>query len=327
MAKISRRDAQVNARIVYWGIEGAGKTSNLHAAFAKLRPDHRGELRVMPTRLDPSVSYEVLPIELGDIAGVRTQIELIAVPGPAEQAPTRKQLLDQVDGVVFVVDSQRERIDANIASFEELRQALRAYGRQMEDVPLLVQYNKRDLADPYALEDLHRKLDVKGAIVFEAVATDGTGVLQTLSTISKRVIRSLREQGVGAASAQAEPATPLAPPPELRASEPARATQAGSSAARMEHAILEEARHPEHAAIGVTAHETETLLDGPAWEQATAASELPGARRLQIESVGSARATGDGGVRIELVIVDEEGRRSSAVLALRLEGPAEGSGS
>ena len=195
MAKVSSRDAQVNARIVYWGVEGAGKTANLHAAYAKLRPDHRGELRSVPTRLDPSVSYEVLPIGLGDIAGVRTQIELVAVPGPAEQAPTRKQLLDQVDGVVLVVDSQPERVDANIASFEELRQALRAYGRQIEDVPLVVQYNKRDLADPYALEDLHRKLDVKGAVVFEAVATDGTGVLQTLSTISKRVIRSAARVG------------------------------------------------------------------------------------------------------------------------------------
>ncbi len=320
MAKISSRDSQVNARIVYWGVEGAGKTTNLHAAYTKLRPDHRGELRVVPTRLDPSVSYEVLPIELGDIAGVRTQIELIAVPGPAEQAPTRKQLLDQVDGVVFVVDSQRERIDANIASFEELRQALRAYGRQVEDVPLLVQYNKRDLADPYALEDLHRKLDVKGAIVFEAVATDGTGVLQTLSTISKRVIRSLREQGVGAAPLPAEPLAPPTPPPALRAPAAPSAPSAVSASARMEHAILEEARHPEHRAIGAAAQETETLLDGPAWEQATAANESASARRLHIESVGSAAATADGGVRIELVIADEEGRRSSAVLTLRLEG-------
>jgi hypothetical protein len=310
MAKVSSRDAQVNARIVYWGIEGAGKTTNLHAAYTKLRPDHRGELRVIPTRLDPSVSYEVLPIELGDIAGVRTQIELIAVPGPAEQAPTRKQLLDQVDGVVFVVDSQRERIDANIASFEELRQALRAYGRQMEDVPLLVQYNKRDLADPYALEDLHRKLDVKGAIVFEAVATDGTGVLQTLSTISKRVIRSLREQGIGAGAA---PSEPLAPAP------PAAAPPGASASARMEHAILAEAGHPEHAAIGDAAHETETLLDGPAWEQVANARESAAERRLHIESVGAAAVAGDGAVRIELVIADEEGRRSSAVLTLRLE--------
>ncbi len=318
MAKISSRDSQVNARIVYWGIEGAGKTTNLHAAFAKLRPDHRGELRVVPTRLDPSVSYEVLPIALGDIAGVRTQIELIAVPGAAEQAPTRKQLLDQVDGVVFVVDSQRDRIDANIASFEELRQTLRAYGRQIEDVPLLVQYNKRDLADPYALEDLHRKLDVKGAVVFESVATDGTGVLQTLSTISKGVIRSLREQGLGAVNAPVAPLAP-SPGPSLRAPEAPRGVAPSGASARMEHAILEEAEHPEHAAIGAAARETETLLDTPAWEQATAAREGLGERRLHIEAVASATATGDGGARIELVIADDEGRRSRAVLTLRLE--------
>jgi signal recognition particle receptor subunit beta len=320
MAKVSSRDAQVNARIVYWGVEGAGKTANLHAAYAKLRPDHRGELRVVPTRLDPSVSYEVLPIELGDIAGVRTQIELIAVPGPAEQAPTRKQLLDQVDGVVFVVDSQPGRVDANIASFEELRRALRAYGRQMEDVPLLVQYNKRDLADPYALEDLHRKLDVKGAVVFEAVATDGTGVLQTLSTISKRVIRTLRESGVAAAPAGLAPAAPAS---AAHAAEPTREIPLGSPATRMERAILEEAEHPEHAAIGAAAHATETLLDGPAWEQASedaAEEEVHGSLgHLRVESVGDASATRDGGVRVELVLADEDGRRSAVALTFRID--------
>jgi signal recognition particle receptor subunit beta len=314
MAKVSSREAQVNARIVYWGIEGAGKTANLHAAYAKLRPDHRGELRAVPTRLDPAVSYEVLPIELGEIAGVRTQIDLIAVPGAAEQAPTRKQLLDQVDGVVFVVDAQPERVDANIASFEELRQALRAYGRQMEDVPLLVQYNKRDLADPYALEDLHRKLDVKGAVVFEAVATDGTGVLQTLSTISKRVIRALREQAVPDPSAARAPAAP-APEP-------------GGTATRMERAILEESGHPEQDAIGAAAQETETLLEGPAWEDVSAAAgahEASGApATLRVESVGAAAATADGGVRIELVLSDEHGRRSAVVLSLRLDPLLEG---
>jgi signal recognition particle receptor subunit beta len=320
MAKVSSRDAQVNARIVYWGIEGAGKTANLHAAYAKLRPDHRGELRVAPTRLDPGVSYEVLPIELGDIAGVRTQIELIAVPGAPEQAPTRKQLLDQVDGVVLVVDSQRERVDANIASFEELRQALRAYGRQMEHVPLVVQYNKRDLADPYAMEDLHRKLDVKGAVVFEAVATDGSGVLQTLSTISKRVIRTLRESGAGAAVA------PSAPAPRQGA-EPQEPDLA-SPVARMERAILDEAEHPESDAIGETAHETETLLDGPAWEQAEQEADAGAAPlgRLRIETVGRARAAGDGSVRVELVLSDEAGKRSAAVLTFRIDPLAEDRG-
>ncbi len=320
MAKVSSRDAQVNARIVYWGVEGAGKTANLHAAYAKLRPDHRGELRSVPTRLDPSVSYEVLPIGLGDIAGVRTQIELVAVPGLAEQAPTRKQLLDQVDGLVLVVDSQPERVDANIASFEELRRALRAYGRQIEDLPFVVQYNKRDLADPFALEDLHRKLDVKGAVVFEAIATDGTGVLQTLSTISKRVIRTLRESGVGAEGAPVAPAA-RAPQP-ARAAEPIPASVVASPATRMERAILEEAEHPEHAAIGAAAHETETLLDGPAWEQAEelAEPEAPGGLgRLRVESVARASTTPDGAVRVELVLEDEDGRRSAVALTLRID--------
>jgi signal recognition particle receptor subunit beta len=320
MAKVSSRDAQVNARIVYWGVEGAGKTANLHAAYAKLRPDHRGELRSLPTRLDPSVSYEVLPIGLGEIAGVRTLIELVAVPGPAEQAPTRKQLLDQVDGLVLVVDSQPERVDANIASFEELRRALRAYGRQIEDLPLVVQYNKRDLADPFALEDLHRKLDVKGAVVFEAIATDGTGVLQTLSTISKRVIRTLRESGVGVQGAALVPSAPA--PQPARAPAPIPASLAASPATRMERAILEEGEHPEHDAIGAVAHETETLLDGPAWGQAEqlAEPEAPDSHgRLRVASVAHSSTTADGAVRVELVLEDEAGRRSAVALTLRID--------
>jgi signal recognition particle receptor subunit beta len=194
MAKASRDRAEVNARVVYWGVEGSGKRANLNTVFAKLRADHRGELRSEPTPLDPSVAYQVLPIELGEIAGVRTRIEMVAAPGGTEQAPTRKQLLDQVDGLVLVIDSQGEKLDENVESFKELRQTLASYGRSLEEVPLVVQYNKRDLADPYAVEELHRKLDLRGAAVFEAVATEGTGVLETLSTISKRVIRSLRDQ-------------------------------------------------------------------------------------------------------------------------------------
>jgi len=226
----------VNARIVYWGAQGAGKSANLRMIHAKLRADHRGELREVPTRIDPSVCYEVLPIELGEIAGVRTRIQIIAPPGGPEHAPTRKQLLDKVDAVVFVVDAQRDRIDDNVAAFDELRRCLAAYGRALESVPLVIQYNKRDLADPYALEELHRKLDVRGAGAFEAVATDGTGVLQTLTTISKRVIRARRETPETAAPAPeaqapapavriAMPASPMAPAaaalPQVAAPRPA----------------------------------------------------------------------------------------------------------
>ena len=202
----------VDARIVYWGVEGAGTSTNLRVIHAKLRPDHRGNLERIPTRLDPTVTYDRLPIELGEIAGVRTRIQIVAVPGESEHAPTRKGLLDRVDGIVFVVDARRERIDENVAALGELRSALAAYGRSLEDVPLVVQYNKHDLAEPFVLEELYRKLDLRGAAAFEAVAAEGSGVLQTLTTISKRVVRTLRE-GRSAAAPEARASAPLRTPP------------------------------------------------------------------------------------------------------------------
>ncbi|MFB3118764.1 MAG: ATP/GTP-binding protein, partial [Myxococcota bacterium] len=201
MAKMSSDETAVNARILYWGIDGSGKTTNLLSVHRNLRADHRGEIQREATLINPTVEYETLAIELGKVGGLKTRIQMIAVPGGAEQAPTRKQLLDQVDGVVMVIDSRRECIEENASSLAELREMLLDYGRNLEDVPLVMQYNKRDLSDPYALEELHRKLNVKGAAVFEAVATENSGVLQTLSTLSKHVIRSLRGQRF---SAQAE---------------------------------------------------------------------------------------------------------------------------
>jgi len=229
MAEANADRREVNARIVYWGVDGAGKESNLRAIHGKLRPDHRGRLEAVPTPLDPSVCSWRLPIELGEIAGVRTRIQIVAVPGGPEQAPTRKQLLDRADGVVLVVDARRDRIDENVAAFEELRTALGAYGRSLESMPLVVQYNHHDESDPFVLEELHRKLDVKGAAAFEAKASDGTGVLPTLTTISKRVVRQLREHESSSPSPTSRAAAPhaLAPPP-LRA--PSRAHGASEAA-------------------------------------------------------------------------------------------------
>ena len=348
MAKVSREAAEVNARIVYWGIEGSGKTANLRAAFAKLRPDHRGEIRELPSRLDPTVSYEILPISLGEIAGIHTQIEMIAVPGNAEQAPIRKQLLDRVDGIVLVLDAQPDKLDANVASFDELSQALGAYGRSLADVALVVQYNKRDLADPYALEDLHRKLAPGKAPIFEAVASEGTGVLQTLSTISKRVIRNLREQNlrVGAAPEPAparppEPEPPLAeqdfataPEPETAAAEedfaalpepelPAAEQDFEAAPEQMENAILEELSHSEAPVLDATTRQAETLLDSPSWPQVTGEIERPAGVRLgpdlSIVSVGEASRADDRSVRVPLVLGDAEGGTTSLVLTLRLD--------
>jgi hypothetical protein len=203
MAKLHPERGEVNARIVYWGIEGAGKSTSIRLVAEKLRADHRGRLRRVPTPLDPTAAYDLLPIELGAVAGMQTRIQVIGVPGAPEQAPTRKQLLDQVDGIVFVIDAQRRRLEENLASFEELRGALAAYGRSLDDVPLVFQCTRRDPADPFALEELHRKLGVPGAAVFEAASGEGTAVLQALTTVSKAVIRRLRD-------AETPPAAPAA---------------------------------------------------------------------------------------------------------------------
>jgi len=340
---------EVKARIVYWGVDGAGKTSNVRTIYAKLRADHRGELRELPTRLDPSVSYQVLPIELGEVQGMRTRLQIVAVPGAPEHAPTRKQLLDQVDGVVFVIDSQPSRLDENLAAFDELRGALAAYGRSLEDVPLVLQYNKRDLADPLALEELHRKLDLQGVPVFEARASEGTGVLQTLTTISKQVIRARRAAGAelpepGSApvapvaparpAAPAEPPSPAPPPPAAPPAAPrvAEPPAPPEPLRPLERAMLAEAEAPrrgEGGEIARMARETEQLLDG-SWQELTqglrAAPHAPDLTAptlvgvgLSIASVGAAERVDATSVRLPLVLRDEHGRERRLVMRLAIE--------
>jgi len=347
MAKLSNDESAVNARILYWGLDGAGKTANLHSVHRKLRADLRGEIQCEATLVDPTVAFESLAIELGEIGGLKTRIQMITVPGGADQAPTRKQLLDQVDGIVLVIDSRRERIEENAASLAELREMLRDYGRELDDVPLVLQYNKRDLSDPYVLEELHRKLEVNGAAVFEAVASEDSGVLQTLSTISKHVVRSLRgrqfsardEAEEEAAETRAEPVAPEQPietpglePAETRvetaAPEPPIETpglepaEALTPAARMEDAILLEDEHPEAELLEGLAASAEGALDAP-WPELEREGEGLAAARVDSEfsiaSVGEATRVGERGVRVPLVVSDKSGQRSNLVLTIRLD--------
>ncbi len=350
MAEFTREGAEVTARILYWGVKGSGKTSNLETIRGKLRADHRGELRRLPTRVDPSVHYEVLPIELGELGGVRTRLQVVAVPGGPEQVPTRKQLLDRVDGVVFVIDAQRDRIEENLACFSELRRSLAAYGRTLADVPLVLQYNKRDLADPYALEELHRKLDMRGVAAFEAVATDGTAVLATLTTISKRVVRFLREnaaqprpdatpaaspapppgvsnfidQAVEAPAAANAPAAPqpapAAPdpgaPPASPAAPPQPATASGSAS------ILSASYHPEEDAAAAVAADTQAVFD-PAFDAVREEIEKEGAGggfgAFEIAAVGRAQVTGPNTLRMPVLLRDDAGNTLPVRLSVSLE--------
>lgn len=342
--------SEVNARILYWGIGGAGKLSNLKTIHAKLRPDHRGEIEALPTRIDPSVSYHSLPIELGEVGGVGTHIRVETTVASPEHAPTRRQLLDRVDGMVFVADTQRDQIDANLASWAELREMLAEYGREISDVPLVVQYNKRDLSDPFALEELHRKLELSGVAVFEAVATEGTGVLQTLTTISKRVVRTLREREPGAladvpdapvtedpladSSPQLDPlptegldAELLSPDGEETVDLEMIEATTSLAESTFEESFREATENATAEALGTATADAERGIhledslgvgldiDGP--DEARA--ETPSAGRFEIAQVGTARADGPRAVAVPIVVRDERGEQRSLLLTVRLD--------
>ncbi len=346
MAEFGAVDAEVNARIVYWGVDGAGKRTNLRVIHEKLRPDHRGELREVPTRLDPTVSSSMLPIELGDVGGIRTRIQIWTAPSGSEHGPSRQQVLDQVDGLVFVVDTTRERIDENLASFEELRGALRAYGRELEDVPLVIQYNKRDTGDPFAMEELHRKLQMRSAAAFEAVAVEGTAVLQTLTTISKRVIRHLRENPrtpaepeAPVAAPPASPVAPVTPPqgvtqvldgldaaPEATPLPPASVDLAEGELELtdpMGHGVdpdlLAAAPVPENLADQAQAiFEDEFQTDVTPMAYAAPDDEAPW-ETVEIASVGQAERADARTVRVPVILRDERGRELRVSLSVRID--------
>ena len=205
---------EAHARIVLWGIEGSGKSTTLRTIHARLRPESRGELVRTPSRLDPTIYSESLAISLGEMGGKPMQIEIVAVPGADDQAMTRKQLLDQVDGVILVLDCAPGRIEANASAIDELRSSLADYGQRLDAFPIVLQYNKRDVADPFAIEALHRRIGLPQAAVFETIATTGHGVLPTLTTISKHVVR-LRRDGTRPPTSSST-STSTAPRPQRR---------------------------------------------------------------------------------------------------------------
>lgn len=310
----------INARILLWGIEGAGKSTSLRTIHDKLRPDLRGELKVEPTRLDPTVQFESLSITLGEVGGVGTQLEIISVPGAPDQAMTRKQLLDEVDGIIIVLDASPERIDANYAAIDELRASLAAYGHRLDAFPLVLQYNKRDIADPFAIEELHRRIGLDQAAVFETIATTGHGILATLTTISKHVVRSRRNSSTSSdldasAAATAETAAEIEDP-------------AASSHEILEAAILAEGDGGDDEEFADLIELDPSEGSQPDWDAVSrdpsnAAKPEDGlGQDLRIVSAGQAEVDTDGSIRLPLVLGDGAGQTRTVVLSLRLDTPA-----
>jgi signal recognition particle receptor subunit beta len=204
---------QMAAKIVYYGPGLCGKTTNLSFIYAKTAPGSRGEMVSLETETDRTLFFDLLPLEVGKVGGFRTRLQLYTVPGQVFYNTTRKLVLKGVDGMVFVADSQRPMAEANAESFHNLEENLLELGLSIESLPLVLQFNKRDLKAILTVEELNARLNPEGHHDwFESVAVDGTGVFETLKAITKLTLRSLRRR-MAAQEGAAAPAPAPAPAP------------------------------------------------------------------------------------------------------------------
>ena len=184
---------EINCKIVYYGPGLCGKTTNLQHIYAITNPENKGKLISLATETERTLFFDFLPIDLGQIRGFTTRFHLYTVPGQVFYDASRKLILKGVDGVVFVADSQRERLDSNLESLSNLNLNLKEQGFDLAKIPYVLQLNKRDMPNALPVDRLKKLLVIKGEPVFEAVATQGTGVLETLKAVARQVLVELRK--------------------------------------------------------------------------------------------------------------------------------------
>jgi signal recognition particle receptor subunit beta len=207
MSFINYSSREINCKIVYYGPGLCGKTTNLQYVYNKTSPDAKGKMISLATETERTLFFDFLPLSLGEIRGFKTRFHLYTVPGQVFYDASRKLILKGVDGVVFVADSQIERMEANFESLENLRINLAEQGYDLDRIPYVVQYNKRDLPNAASLDELRRELNPRNVPDFEATATTGVGVFDTLKMVAKLVLQELRK-GSEAGSSGASPSVP-----------------------------------------------------------------------------------------------------------------------
>lgn len=191
MSLINYSSREITCKIVYYGPGRCGKTTNLQYIYSKIPDSKKSSMVSLATEKDRTLFFDFLPLDLGDIAGYRTRVQLYTVPGQVFYNSTRKLVLQGADGVVFVADSQLDLWQENKESMVNLRDNLSALGMDPYQMPLVMQYNKRDLPNILPVAELDRALNYKRAPYFEAVALKGLGVFDTLKAISALVLQSL----------------------------------------------------------------------------------------------------------------------------------------
>jgi signal recognition particle receptor subunit beta len=224
MPTYNYKSRELIAKVVYYGPGRCGKTTNLQQIHAKMRPETRSELLSVATETDRTIYFDLLPLNLGTISGMKFMVRLFTVPGQVYYAETRKLVLRGADGVVFVADSQDHMLDENRQSLRDLKDNLASNGIDYNQVPLVLQYNKRDLPRLVSEAELDAALNDRGVKGLGAVASDGTGVLETLRFITLSVFNSIKAGG----KVDGPRAPSVAVPTALQSSAPIAQTTMGS---------------------------------------------------------------------------------------------------
>jgi len=193
MSFINYASREINCKIVYYGPGLCGKTTNLQYVYQKTAPDAKGKMISLATETERTLFFDFLPLALGEIRGFKTRFHLYTVPGQVFYDASRKLILKGVDGVVFVADSQEERYDANIESMDNLRYNMTEQGYDLDKIPFIIQYNKRDLPNAMPVDELRRDLNTTGVPDFEACAATGEGVFETLKAVAKLILIDLKK--------------------------------------------------------------------------------------------------------------------------------------
>jgi len=190
---INYSSREINCKIVYYGPGLCGKTTNLQYIYKKTNPEQKGKLISLATETERTLFFDFLPLALGDIKGFRIRFHLYTVPGQVFYAASRKLILKGVDGVVFVADSQIERMESNLESLDDLRINLAEQGYDLDKLPFTIQFNKRDLPSAAPVDEMNRLLNPNGIPWFEGIATTGVGVFETLKDVAKQVLMELKK--------------------------------------------------------------------------------------------------------------------------------------
>ena len=193
MSFINFAAREINCKLVYYGPGLGGKTANLQWIYDNATPGNKGKMISLATETDRTLFFDFLPLDLGTVRGFKTRFHLYTVPGQVFYEASRKLILKGADGVVFVADSQEERMDANHETLEGLQEHLKEHSLDFQTIPYVLQLNKRDLPSALAIDDLKKELQLKGEPVVEAVAFQGTGVFETLKAVAQLVLAELKK--------------------------------------------------------------------------------------------------------------------------------------